>query len=121
MQQFTTRLRHAAKDCDFKSFKDNQIIDAILSKCTSDYVRRKLLEEGEVLTLNKTLEIAAKCECIEMQMSIMNATSAPDAKETVYRVLGKGGKRSQEWKNKHEDKNGKSDKVCYRCGSRGPL
>lgn len=44
IQQFATRLRQAAKDCGFQADSDNQIRDAILSKCTSDYVRRKLLE-----------------------------------------------------------------------------
>lgn len=41
VQQFSTRLRQTARDCDFRVDTDNQIRDAILSKCTSDYVRRK--------------------------------------------------------------------------------
>ena len=51
---------------------DNQIRDAILSKGTSEYLRRKLLEEGRGLTLAVTLEIAARCESIEEQLASMS-------------------------------------------------
>ena len=43
VQQFVTRLRKAAKDCDFGTDTDNQIRDAVLNKCTSTYIKRKLL------------------------------------------------------------------------------
>ena len=64
VQQFVTRLRKAAKDCDFGNDTDNQIRDAVLNKCTSTYIKRKLLE-GQKLNLTRTLEVAAKCEKIE--------------------------------------------------------
>ena len=51
---------------------DNQIRDAILSKGTSEYLRRKLLEDGRGLMLAVTLEIAARCESIEEQMASMS-------------------------------------------------
>jgi len=35
VQQFVTRLRKAAKDCDFATDTDNPIRDAFLNKCTS--------------------------------------------------------------------------------------
>ena len=47
IQQFSTRLRLAAKDCGYGTDANNQIRDAILSRCTSMYVRRKLLERRE--------------------------------------------------------------------------
>ena len=46
VRQFTTGLRRAAKDCVHGEGTDNQIRDEILCKCTSTYVKRKLLEEG---------------------------------------------------------------------------
>lgn len=46
VQQFVTRLRQTAKDCDFGADIANQLRDAVLSTCTSEYVRRKLLEKG---------------------------------------------------------------------------
>ena len=49
-QQFATRLRKAAKDCEFGSDLENQNRDSILEKCTSTYTKRKLLEGGKNLT-----------------------------------------------------------------------
>ena len=62
VQQFATRLKKAAKDCDFGTDADNQIRDAVLNKCASTYIKRKLLEEGQGLNLKRTLEIAEQCE-----------------------------------------------------------
>ncbi len=67
VQQFVTRLRQAAKDCDFSVDRDNQLRDAVLSKCSSDYIKRKLLEEGTELTFTRTLEIAMQCERVELK------------------------------------------------------
>ena len=62
VQQFATRLKKAAKDCDFGTDADNQIRDVVLNKCTSTYIKRKLLEEGQGLNLKHTLEVAAQYE-----------------------------------------------------------
>ena len=53
IRQFATRLRRAAKDCGYGADTDNQIRDEILCKCTSTYIKRKLLEEGQGLNLNR--------------------------------------------------------------------
>ena len=72
VQQFVTRLRKAAKDCDFGTDTDNQIRDAVLNKCTSTYIKRKLLEEGHGLNFTPTLMVAAKCENIETQLAALS-------------------------------------------------
>ncbi|KAK0146346.1 Nuclear apoptosis-inducing factor 1 [Merluccius polli] len=41
VQQFVTRLRQTAEDCAFGADMANQLRDAVLSRCTSEYVRRK--------------------------------------------------------------------------------
>ncbi|ROL08902.1 hypothetical protein DPX16_5238 [Anabarilius grahami] len=82
VQQFVTSLRQATKDCDFGADKDNQIRDAVLSRGNSEYVRRKLLEEGTGLTLSRTLEIAAQCERVELQMPAMHISPKTEVKET---------------------------------------
>ena len=61
VQQFATRLKKSTKDYDFGTDTDNQIRDAVLNKCSSTYIKRKLLEEGQGLNLNRTLEVAAQC------------------------------------------------------------
>ena len=65
IRQFATRLRRAAKDCDYGEDTDNQIRDEILCKCTNTYIKRKLLEEGQGLTLARALEIAENCEKVD--------------------------------------------------------
>lgn len=62
VRQFATRMRLSAKDCNYGEETDNQIRDEILCKCTSSYIKRKLLEEGQGLSLAKALEIAENCE-----------------------------------------------------------
>ena len=49
IRQFATRLRRASKDCDYGEDTDNQIRDEILCKCTSTYIKWKLLEECQEL------------------------------------------------------------------------
>ena len=59
IQQFATRLKKAALDCAYGDETDNNIRDAILWKCPSSYIKRRLLEEGDELTLIRTLTLAA--------------------------------------------------------------
>ena len=62
IQQFATRLRKAGLDCAYGAETDNNIRDAILWKCPSTYIKRRLLEEGDELTLVRTLTLLAQCE-----------------------------------------------------------
>ena len=86
VQQFATCLTQAVRGCGYGVDSDNQIRDAIVSKGTSDYVRRKLLEEGRGLTLASTLEIAARCESIDEQMADMSCASARPFRDAVNRI-----------------------------------
>ncbi len=83
VQQFVTRLRQAARNCAFAEDTENQIRDAVLSRCTWDYVRRKLLEE-----VNLTLARAR----VETQMAAMKMSSTGGAEggETVKLCLQGG-------------------------------
>ena len=51
-----------ALDFAYGAETDNNIRDAILWKCPSTYIKRRLLEEGHELTLVRTLTLAAQCE-----------------------------------------------------------
>ena len=107
--QFVTRLRKEGKDCTFGADFDNQIRDAVLCKCRSDYVRRKLLEERAELTLARTLEIAEQCESVDRQMSHLSVSGprkedANRVYETPERPDGKQNRK-------------KNGIPCYRCGS----
>ena len=111
--QFVTRLRKEGKDCNFGADFDNQIRDAVLCKCRSDYVRRKLLEERVELTLARTLEIAEQCESVDHQMSHLRVSES--SKEDANRVYEKPGRSDGKQNRK------KKGIHCYRCGSSGHL
>lgn len=116
VQQFCTRLRQAAKDCDFQGDKDNQIRDAILSKCCSEYVRRKLLEEGPHLTLARALEVASQCERVEEQLAAMSMYSDKKEGETVSRIATNKGKYIKPKDKRKNSDVSKMERQCYRCG-----
>ena len=126
IRPFATRLRHAIRDCQYTPAEaDKQIRDSILRKCKSDYLRRKLLEEGKDLTLARTLEIAEQCESIETHMAALSTTSgeaAPAAAKSQVNRVSSGGVKPKFNKGKGERSyhdRSKSSKACYRCGRTG--
>ena len=123
-RQFATRLRRAIKDCGYGIDADNQIRDEILQKCTSQYLRRRLLEEGTP-PLKRTLEIAEQCENVETQMQALStgASATKDADKTqgqVNHVSGAKAKSGKWGKNKPTKKTPKPI-ICYRCGNAGHM
>ncbi|XP_070576981.1 uncharacterized protein [Ptychodera flava] len=116
--QFVTRLRKAAKDCNFGVDNDNQIRDAVLNKCLSDYVCWKLMEEGTGLTLTCTLQIADQCEKVEVQMAALSVKRLDT--ETINRLTEKNGHPHRPKKRgKDIETRAWKEKTCYRCGSTG--
>ena len=119
--QFATRLRKAVKDCEYGTTEtDNQIRDEILEKCASNYIRRKCYEEaqgGNVLTLSRTLEIAAQCEEIELQLAELSTGGGTEAEKGHVNRVAAASQKSD------KTKTGKSKKniQCYRCGKYGHM
>ena len=92
MQQFATRLCLAARDCGYGNDVENQIRNDVRNKCESLYVKRKLLEEGQGLTLARILQIAQQCESVESQMAAMTLNNDESPSEQINRVArDKGG------------------------------
>lgn len=58
VEQFVTRLRVLAEDCNYGNSKDEMIRDRIVFGTSSQKVREKLIAEGEKLTLEKAIQIA---------------------------------------------------------------
>ena len=117
IRHFATRLRQASKDCDYGEDTDNQIRDEILCKCTSTYIKRKLLEERQGLTLARALEIAENCEKVDAQLAAMTIEEKGENSASVNRIEGTKtghGKRNQS----RGTKTGR-EKTCYRCGRTG--
>ena len=108
VQQFVTRLRKAAKDCDFCTDTANQIRDAALNKCTSTYIKWKLLEEGQGLNLTRTLEVAAKCEKIETQLAALSVKGKES--ESINRTNERSNNLSTSTQGRFQGR----DKICDR-------
>ena len=115
VSQFATRLKKAVKDCDYEADEGNQIRDQILFQCKSDYLKRKLLEEGHNLTLAKTLDLAKNCESVERELISMRP------EQTVNKVGGKDNSKKQKSRQPRvkSDENKKGKGKCYRCGQQG--
>ena len=117
IRQFATRLRRASKDCDYGEDTDNQIRDEILGKCTSTYIKRKLLEERQGLTLARALEIAENCEKVDAQLAAMTIEEKGENSASVNRI--EGTKRGHGKRNQSRGTKTGREKTCYRCGRTG--
>ena len=79
VEQFVTRLRQKARTCEFGDANavEEQIRDQVINKCLSHELRRKLLQKGQALTLQRLREIARAMEESEKQArSIEGASDA---------------------------------------------
>ena len=66
---FVTRLRKIASTCEFAN-PNNEIRDQFIDKCSSNHLRRRLLQEPN-LTLENVVEKAQAMELAEMQSIAM--------------------------------------------------
>ena len=138
--QHVARMRVQAQLCEYRDANDinENIRDHLVDTCRSVPLRKKLLEKGSALTLDKALQLARTMEAVDQQTAAMS-----DVKDRsmVNRVEDKtkaktygSKKRSQKCHNCGEVghfaregkcKTGKSQgqgsqtKGCYRCGRDG--
>ena len=106
-------LKKQPKIVIFGADTDNQIRDVVLSKCTPTYIKRKLLEEGQGLSLKRTLEVAAQCEKIETQLAALSIKG--EELENINRV----NERSNISRTSTQGRSHGRDQTCYRCGLTG--
>ena len=64
MTQFVVRLKKMVVGCQYGADEDNQIRDQVVQHCISDWLRRKLLEKGEGLTLQQVMHITTNLESV---------------------------------------------------------
>ena len=104
VDQFVTRLSQLAETCEFTEIKEN-IRDQVIDKCKSHRLRKKLLETGRNLTLERAQDIARAMETAERQATMIEndfrGESVNALNKNVYTPTG------NRW--------GK----CYRCGEEG--
>lgn len=103
--QFVMKLFQLSEHCDFGEAKEEHIRDQLIDKCKSHNLRKKLLEAGGTLTLQKAREIARSMEAAERQAKQIENDSRGEHVHTLedhHHVSGRG-KRG----------------CCYRCGIEG--
>ena len=71
--KYIARLKFRAKTCQFKD-SDDQIRDHVIHTVKSEKLRRKLLENGKDLKLDKLKDIAMSFEALANQMASMSVS-----------------------------------------------
>ena len=78
VKTYATRLLELSRTCDFDKYSTKDaVIDQIIEHCDSSKLRRKLLTETKVVTLEQIVTIASAMEAAEVQArEIENSTSS---------------------------------------------
>ncbi|CAI6367348.1 unnamed protein product [Macrosiphum euphorbiae] len=108
--QFISKLRQQVAKCGFAD-ADTEMCDQIIEHCTSDELRRKLLEKNN-LSLSEIIEEAKRFELVVQQAD----TLGKNGKEMVNKVT-KYEKKKQYKMEKLKTRS----KACYRCGNENHL
>lgn len=90
--QFLTRLRSQVKKCGFSNLNEN-VKDLIVDGCKDPNFRRKVLERGDIATLDDVVKLAQTLEVIFLQVRVIRTL-----KLTVFRI--KLSNTKQAWRQK---------------------
>ncbi|XP_031574960.1 uncharacterized protein K02A2.6-like [Actinia tenebrosa] len=111
IDQFVSRLRIQALNCDFGDAIDENIRDQIIDKCNSPQLRTKLLAKGTDLELKETQDMARAMETAQVQ-----------ARKIEQDFKGEVNVVNTRDERKQKRPSGRPSKmVYYRCGKEGHL
>ncbi|XP_048481488.1 uncharacterized protein LOC119692247 [Plutella xylostella] len=105
-EKFVVRLRQQADKCQFTA-KDENIIDQITEKCLSSELRKKILQIGDGITLDRIISEANLLEVVNKQLEKFGCTASS---ESINKIESKP-------KSKFEVSE-KEEIGCGRCGNR---
>lgn len=106
-EKFLIRLRQQATKCQFTNV-DEHIMEQITEKCSSDDLRKKILKNGDKMTLDDIISEANALEVIERQLG--NFGCKKFESQEVNRITTKTDKSK-------DLPIGKKRGACGRCGS----
>ena len=118
VDQFVTRLRQRADNCEFTDLAE-QIRDQVIEKCSSHHLRRKLLERGRDLTLVQLQTIARALEASEQQANRMEGGGEADI--AFVKQSAKYKRRPDPDFSRQATTGAGTNRKCYRCGSTSHL
>uniref|UniRef100_A0A2H1X000 RNA-directed DNA polymerase n=1 Tax=Spodoptera frugiperda TaxID=7108 RepID=A0A2H1X000_SPOFR len=104
--KFLIRLRHQASKCQFTN-TDEHIIEQITEKCSSDDLRKKILKNGDKMTLDDIISEANVLEVVERQLGDFESKKIEN--HSVNKITTKP--------DKYKGTGDRQDRGCGRCGS----
>ncbi|XP_067947210.1 uncharacterized protein [Watersipora subatra] len=118
VSQYCARLRKAGSSCGYNDLNE-QIRDHIVETCTSDLLRRKLLEQGNDLSLTNLLRIAATHEAVDARSTEMSGNVAVNRTKSDLSGYNRQGQSDPSGSVTAEaDKHGTiGNRICGRCGT----
>lgn len=97
-ENFLVRLRNQSSKCNFAR-KEDDLVDQIVEKCSSPDLRKKILQLGVSVTIDKIIMDANLIETFERQLRVFQGRATLE----VNKIGTRGIKKSL---------------LCVRCGSR---
>ncbi|XP_073835818.1 uncharacterized protein [Musca autumnalis] len=120
IELFAVRLRTQAERCNFGNQIESNIKDQITEACSSDLLRRKILERGDD-SLDEILKMARIIEAVsEQQKSFRTSKSAcgdsnsPNNNNVDVCKIGSQDMRKRQFRSNQNNRF-----ECYRCGTKG--
>ena len=116
---FVHRLKKLAASCEFGDNREDFIRDQVIDKCSSNALRRRLLQEKD-LTLSRLQDIARVMETADYQAERMEKLTI----NAVGKKCDKGGDKSVRSRfTKHQSQSPRDEHSikCYRCGRAGHM
>ena len=112
--QFLTRLRLQAKKCGFSNLNEN-VKDQIVDGCKDSNFRRKVLERGNIATLDDVIKLAQTLEVTCLQAK---SYQNPEVNRVSHKPFQrKAGMATENKPVKSSPQNSASK--CYRCNKTG--
>ncbi|KAJ8735710.1 hypothetical protein PYW07_007330 [Mythimna separata] len=101
-EKFVVRLRQQAAKCQFVDV-DDQLLDQITDRCSSEELRKKILKNGDKMTLEDVIAEANALEVINRQLE--DFSQKQKRNQDVNQV-----------KDNSNNKNQRGKRECFRCG-----
>ena len=128
LDAWVSRLHSKASECDFSLLTESMIRDQIIAGCTSDQLRRRLLQEGDT-SLGSVLSIARATEKAALQsLEMRPKPSQSNEVAAISSQFGTGNAQSGTFRSRNSSQrrseldneaNQMVSVTCYRCGRKG--
>lgn len=131
-EKFLVRLRKQADKCQFAD-RDENIIDQVTEKCYLPELRKKILQIGDEITLDRVITEANTLEVVNKQLEEFKNPTKSNGNEEINKVDSKDKRNFYKPKNiqhgcgrcgnprhaVHDAKCPARDKECLKCGLKG--